>query len=406
MTNKEVVIIGAGKIGRGYLAELFQTAGYHITFLVHSNEQTETMRVRGKYTIFRLDEEKNHVEVEISGYDAYCVETEYEACVEALRKTKYALLPIYPAACEFIGHMIADAVCRRAAEKNEDTLDVFLCVNFLQATKMLSGYIQERLSTELQQQYFQEKVGIIETLVSRLAVAPTAEMLAKDPLAVSAGYGDTLPADADAFKGVPPEGVNMPLVDRLPARFTYKIWCTNMMHFAVSIYGAHMGYAYVREATRDPYIIKCVRLAEKEGNFAVASEFGLSLQEVEEDFQRDPWDSWADPASNDKFARVVFDMKRKLAKADRVIGPALACLKGGKVPYFLSKIAALALCYFNPEDASCVELRNILENEGADRALEIFSGLQDDVEEENRLKQLILGQYYNLIEKDPVDIGY
>ncbi len=33
MSKKEVVLIGAGKIGRGYLAELFDVAGYHLTFL-------------------------------------------------------------------------------------------------------------------------------------------------------------------------------------------------------------------------------------------------------------------------------------------------------------------------------------------------------------------------------------
>ena len=32
MREKEVVIAGAGKIGRGYLAELFQEGGYHLTF--------------------------------------------------------------------------------------------------------------------------------------------------------------------------------------------------------------------------------------------------------------------------------------------------------------------------------------------------------------------------------------
>ncbi len=409
MAGKQVVIIGAGKIGRGYLAELFQIAGYHITFLAHSPEQTEEMRSRGKYPIFRLDKEGNHVEVEIAGYDVFCVETEYDACICALCNTKYVLLPIYPTACAFIGHMIGDAICKRVAENNENTLDVILCVNFLQATKMISGYIKERLSTEAQKTYFKEKVGIVEGLVSRLVVAPTKEMLAEDPLAVSAGYGDTLPVDADAFKGKPPLDINIVLLDKLPARFTYKIWVTNMMHFAVSLYGDHMGYTYVREAARDPYIIQCVRLAEKESALAVMYEYNLDregLRKMKEGMQRDPWSSWIDPASNDMFARVVRDMKRKLSKSDRVIGPALACVQGGKVPYFLSKVAALALLYYNPQDATCVELKQIIDTQGPGKALEVYGGLRDEVAEENRLKQLILGQYYALCEKDPLDIAY
>ena len=33
MMKKEAVLIGAGKIGRGYRADLFNQAGYHLTFL-------------------------------------------------------------------------------------------------------------------------------------------------------------------------------------------------------------------------------------------------------------------------------------------------------------------------------------------------------------------------------------
>ena len=48
MSKKEVVLIGAGKIGRGYLAELFDAAGYHLTFLEYSPELTAALREQGK----------------------------------------------------------------------------------------------------------------------------------------------------------------------------------------------------------------------------------------------------------------------------------------------------------------------------------------------------------------------
>ena len=38
MANKQVVLIGAGKIGRGYMADLFSRAGYALTFLEYSPE--------------------------------------------------------------------------------------------------------------------------------------------------------------------------------------------------------------------------------------------------------------------------------------------------------------------------------------------------------------------------------
>ena len=36
--KKHLVLIGAGKIGCGYLADLFESAGYSLTFLVHTPE--------------------------------------------------------------------------------------------------------------------------------------------------------------------------------------------------------------------------------------------------------------------------------------------------------------------------------------------------------------------------------
>lgn len=403
MPKKEIVIIGAGKIGRGYLAELFQDGGYHITFLTRSKEQAELMRAQGAYTIYRATkDEADTEEIIISGYDAFSTEAEEQKCVDAIFHTNYVALPIYPAASKTAGYLIGKAIKKRVDEQKEEPLDVLLCVNYMQGTKMLKEHILAVLKTEEEQAYFEKYVGIIETLVGRLAVDPTPEQLAKDPLSVAAGSGDNLPADADAFKGVPPVDVEVRLVERLPARFVYKIWTTNMMHFALSLYGAYAGFDYVREAAVDPYCIKCVRLAEKEASFGVATEFSMTYEEVMRDFKRDPWVTWANPNADDGFARVVWDMRRKLAKGDRVIGPALACLRGGKMPYFLARVAALALIYKNEEDETSKELHEILAREGVGAALTSFSGLSDEVEEEKYLRQLIIAAYNDLMEGEIV----
>ena len=42
--EKSLVIVGAGKIAKSYLADIFGTdAGYHITFLTHRAEQARQM---------------------------------------------------------------------------------------------------------------------------------------------------------------------------------------------------------------------------------------------------------------------------------------------------------------------------------------------------------------------------
>ena len=50
MAKKELVLIGAGKIGRGYIADLFNDAGYKLTFLEYSEALVQKLRAQGYYT--------------------------------------------------------------------------------------------------------------------------------------------------------------------------------------------------------------------------------------------------------------------------------------------------------------------------------------------------------------------
>ena len=397
MREKRVVIAGAGKIGRGYLAEVFQTGGYHITFLVHNPEQTQALRSQGSYIIFRGNREETGIEeVRIAGYDAYCTVTERQECLQAMMQAPYVLLPIYPAACADFGRMLAEVINERAVKNPEQTMDLILCVNFMRATQQLRQAILPWLNPEALP-FFEQKVGISETLVNRLSVEPTEEMRKKDPLSLSAGYGEALCIDGDAIKGELPQSPWIDVRDHLPARFVYKIWNINMQHFAVALYGSYFGYRYVREATANPYVEQCVRhMAKQEAVRGIGYECGMSDEELERRLGADHWVTWTNPASNDSVARVVADMRRKLSKEDRVIGPALACLKGGKLPFFISRIAALAMLYENPQDATCVELHAILEREGVRGVLREFSGLSEADPQERQLMELIEDQYMAL----------
>ena len=99
MANKQVVLIGAGKIGRGYMADLFSRAGYALTFLEYSPELVEKLNEQGSYTVFMLSRQTGeHSKFRIGGYRAFCTQTQYEQCLEALAETNYATVHVYPAA--------------------------------------------------------------------------------------------------------------------------------------------------------------------------------------------------------------------------------------------------------------------------------------------------------------------
>ena len=409
MMKKEAVLIGAGKIGRGYLADLFNQAGYHLTFLEYSQELVQKMREQGYYTINMAHKDAPDDVFRISGYDAFCTQTEEEQCIEALAHTNYGSIHVFPNACESIGHMIGKAIVRRMEEGNDETLDLLMCVNFLQPTKILKGYINEILKTPEQKAYLEEKVGFSECLVHRNGMVPTPEQLEKDPIAVYAGDSPYLTADKEGFKGEPPAGVNLHLIDKMEGRLTQKIWNINMWHCSTAFYGRKMGYTYFDESASNLYIVRCCDLARSEANFALCKEFGFTMEELMETFpeKKERFDpSKVDHSEKDLLDRIAQDPKRKLAKGDRFIGPALCCLKHGRMPYYLARGAAMGYYFKNENDPAACEILAYVKEHGIRDAVTKYSGLSDEEPNEKLLKELIVGHYYEAGDMDPFDIEY
>ena len=187
MAKKELVLIGAGKIGRGYIADLFNTAGYKLTFLEYSEALVQKLRAQGYYTVFRSHSDKpGYDKAVIRGYDAFCTQTEYEQCLNAIANTNYVSIHVFPGACESIGHMLGDAVKLRYQNGNTEPLDLLFCVNFVYPGDIFKKYMLERLN-EKEAAFMEEHVGFVESLVYRLGADPMPDMRAEDELSILSG---------------------------------------------------------------------------------------------------------------------------------------------------------------------------------------------------------------------------
>ena len=77
MRSKEVAIIGAGKIGRGFLADLFGRAGYHLIFINGSPKTIDKLNEQKQYTLFTTGPEGTTRKI-ISGYEAYSSQRDFD----------------------------------------------------------------------------------------------------------------------------------------------------------------------------------------------------------------------------------------------------------------------------------------------------------------------------------------
>ncbi len=401
--KKKAVLIGAGKIGRGFLGDILYHAGYELAFLVHSPEQTQKMREQGYYTIFQTSEATGEMsKVRIDGYAAYCTVTEQEQCAKAIAQADYATVHIYPNACEDVGHLIGEGIRLRVKNGVQKTLDVLMCVNFFGSDEMIKKFILERLETEEERAYLEEKVGLVRTLTFRGGNAATSEMLAEDPLAVAATDYPYLPVDAEAFRGELPEGIQVRCLDRFDGHLTAKLWGINLWHCTLAAYTQFSGHELLWKGAAQPYIRACVDAAREEGKFALKAEFGFTDEDLKlsartQETPGQQWEKSMNPEDTDTVYRVAADPIRKLKKEERLVGPALACLRHGKIPYFIARSIALMCFFHNDEDAAAVELQAYIAQNGIEAALEKYCGLSEEQEQESQLRQLVLGHYRELL---------
>ena len=409
--SKTYVQIGSGKIGRGYIADLFNAAGYHIVFLDNVEPFVKALRDQGFYTMFKSDRNTGEIRKEIiKDYEVYCTATERDIAIEKIEAADLASINVYPGAVEDISALIAEVIKLRLQKDPEKPLDFMVGVNFLGSSKIFREAIGKNLDTDEEKKFLEEKVGLMECLVGRMGAIPTDEMKAEDPLCTYSNDTPFITVD-DSFKGTPPDMESIVRKKNVPLWMYNKIWVGNMSHSLSGYLGKLKGYTYIGECRDDEEIAKELVFAQQEGKYAMNHELGLSYEEMGgEGYQENQIKNYRNHELNSKekdtINRVCADLKRKLGKGDRLVGPALGCMKNGKVPYFLAKGIAAALRFYNPDDATTVEVRDYLNENGVEKTLEKYSELSDDVPAEKALKQLVTAIYYDEFVTYPFDYQY
>lgn len=401
--KKEVAIIGAGKIGKGYVADLFNDAGYRIVFLCHSLRQAKALRDQGYYTVYKyLGSEKEPIEYRIEGFDAFSTAEEFEDSVDALSKVNYATIQVYPDALPDIAKLLAETARKKYREGDTETLDIIVCMNFIGSEKLLKKYVSEILSPE-EMEYFNRYFGMGMALTFRLGARPLPYMTENDPLCSCVAESPDLPVDRDAFKGEIPEGVALRPLSKMDERIVYKLWCGNVNHACMAYLGKTKGYTYISEANEDDEVYFSARRAWKEAEFGFDQIYTLTDDEKAETFgsMRRGKNNSHHSRKNQRQAvdwldRIGADPKRKLARGDRIVGPAISCMKHGMVPFFLAKAAAAGFLFYNPEDVSAGEVQEYLKENGIEKAVEKYCELDTEVQEERMLRDLIVDQYHDL----------
>jgi mannitol-1-phosphate 5-dehydrogenase len=215
-------------------------------------------------------------------------------------------------------------------------LDIIIAENDREAPALFRSVLHAELGQEFS---LETMVGLIETSIGKMAPIMRAADLAGDPLLLFAEEYETLVVDKLGFRCPLPEIPSLHPVDPIAAYVDRKLFIHNLGHAAAG----YLGYAAIKskikknltipEALDLPNIEKKVRKAMNESADALVKEYpqlqypGSYNREDLSAHIEDLLFRFKNRALGDTVYRIGRDLRRKLAREDRITGAMLLCAK-------------------------------------------------------------------------------
>jgi mannitol-1-phosphate 5-dehydrogenase len=269
--------------------------------------------------------------------------------------------------------------------------------NLVGATTRLKELVLAQLPSAVDRAWVSEYVGFADCAVDR--IVPPFDAARLSPASSPRGSPEpepTAPAldvaveafhewavDGTQLRSPAPRVKGWTRTPRLRAFVERKLYTLNTAHAIAAYRGALAGLDTVGAAIADPAIEAAVRQALAESGAALCAEHGFTEEEhaayIEKTIQR-----FRNPHLHDAIARVAREPLRKLARADRLVGPARMCAARGIPARGLLSGVAAALLYDAPDDAQSAQLARDIATKGLERTVVDVTGFEaggDEVRE-------------------------
>jgi len=357
------VILGAGKIARGFIGHLLYLSGIEFVFVEKSDALCDLINERGSYTVHILGTPEK--DCAVRGAQALKF-SQSEEITSAIAEADAVFTAVGGKNLPGIIGILQKGIERRAEQG--DRLNIITCENWKQPAKLLRSALNEVIMPEAKG-YLEEKVGITEAVIMRSAIEPDRDALEEDPICVNVQDFWNLPVDKSRVVGDLPPIQGLQLMDEFTGFLERKFYTYNAANGTVSFLGALLGYEKLADAAHDERIIEVLNGVYRETAQALSKKHNYPLDE-QLAFAETSRRKLQDYTIVDFIERNARDPMRKLGPDDRLIGSARLVLEQGFVPENLCTAAAAAMYYVSPGDESAEQLQAMREAEGIDAVIE------------------------------------
>ncbi|MFM6971698.1 MAG: mannitol-1-phosphate 5-dehydrogenase [Rhodoluna sp.] len=356
------VHFGAGNIGRGFIGQLLHEAGYRLIFLDVNDETVTALKNAESYQVLETGSgAKTH---RIDNFTAFNSQTEFDAAADAIASADLLTASVGVSVLKFLAPLIAAGLGKRTSAK---PLIVMACENAIRATDTLKSEILAIDSS------LAAKARFANTAVDRI-VPPQKSGLGLDVLveAFSEWVIDTSTLD-DLTPTIP--GAHF--VEDLDPYIERKLFTVNTGHATLAYVGQQHGLETIVQSISNPAVKDVMVRALGETSEVLVQRHGFSAPEHKKYVDK-TIDRFTNPDLDDPVTRVGREPARKLARHDRLVGPAAYLAEQGKEPVALLEAIDAALVFHDAGDEGVEKLQKQLKDLSAKEFVSAVMGLEAD----------------------------
>ncbi|MGX7068084.1 mannitol-1-phosphate 5-dehydrogenase [Vagococcus fluvialis] len=365
---KNVMIVGAGRLGKGFVGETFHNAGWNISFLDKDPKVISELNKNGKYQV-KVHTTDDVFINEIDNFQAFLTEYTPEL-TENFLNTDLLMCPLYPEDFEESAKFLSVLFKKQYEVKPEDKKTIICLTNKNHIISNITNYFKDNLENDELREWFDKNVVIRDSIVRRstdaksnystdLVTTAVASLIIQGP--VNSDFSDVQWLDVR-------ENVEM-LKD-------IKVFTINGPHAATAYMGYLKKYDDIVTAQEDSEVANLIKAVHDATVQAVLYEYPVTREDIREL-------EYLPKAKNempDAIFRVAFDPIRKVGPQDRFMGVIALCQKYDINFDGIAKALACAFHYAEPKDPSAVKLNKEIKANGLQETVAKYIGRSvDDV---------------------------
>lgn len=360
----KAIILGSGRIGRGFIAELMTLNNVSLSFFDINPEFVNLMNQHKEYTIHILGDESLNVKIED-------VQAHVFDDVEVFAR-EWANADFIFTACggknlTSIGEKIGQAFRLLAKNGNLRTSNLVTCENWINPVEDLRTGIESQLSME-EKQLFDQYIGVSESVIMCTGTGAPDPSKVTNPVDTWLQNLRYLPVNRDLIRGDLPEWQYIDFVEEFGDLLTQKIYTNNTSVATLSYLGYLKGIVHVADAANDEEIEPILDEVYREINEILVNGLGIN-KDSQLKFSKTAKVKYTDRAIVDLVTRIARDPIRKLGPEDRFIGPMTIAIKANVEPKAIALGAAAALYFDDKDDEVAQTLMSYRREHGVDAVL-------------------------------------